>query len=603
MKKAILIILLSIQFYSCQKILDTTPTDFSSPGISFENAQQLDRALVAVYDALYTHYGTSWLYRYGIEADEALYRGKELTGIHMNSFNASEPMVRSIYSGLFLGINRANLLLENVDNNPSIDLQVRNRVKGEALFLRAQYYFMMVQMFGGVPLVLETEKSPEQVHVPRASVKEVYDQVVKDMITAESLVSDIQSLGFGGRVNKSAVRAYLVRIYLHMAGTQLKDQTKYAEAVKWALKIMDEGYHSLNPSYSAVFINYSSDKYDPKESLFEVECWGNRTGGYVETSQNGAVNGPPSANSATGVAVGGLYGNLFLNNLYKDGDLRKGWNIANFTYNATGPNGAKTFVSQSLQAYNRAAGKFRREYEVVTPKAAQWTPQNIPLMRYSDVLLMFAEASNELNGPTPQAIEAVNKVRRRAWAIGGIKSFTLTNLGSGYTSAPVVKINGDSTLAFSTIDAKTGMITGIMLANNDVTGLKRGFFTSAPTVTITGGGGLGGAATVELFTAEDADLTADQTANKELFREAIQNERAQELCYEGLRKFDLIRWGIYVTRMHEVGDEILNNMTPAGDATFFSTKYKNVEGKHILFPIPELELIRNNKLVQTPGWE
>lgn len=584
MKKIVVIIIICFQFYSCHDILDTVATDFSNPEISFETPEQLERALVAIYDALYTHYGTSWLYRYGIEADEALYRGKELTGIHMNSYNASEPMVRSIYSGLFLGVTRSNLLIENVDNNPKIDVNLRNKLKGEALFLRAQYNFMLVQMFGGVPLMVKNANSPETVHVPRASVQEMYDQIIEDLLIAEEYVSDIKTLGYGGRVNKSAVRGYLARVYLHMAGTQLNDKTKYAESEKWSSKIIDEGYHQLNPNYSDVFVNYSSDKYDPKESIFEIEYWGNRAGGYVETSQNGAVNGPPSANPETGVAVGGLYGNKFVNDLYKDGDLRRGWNIVNFSYNPTGPNGAKTFVPSTRQIYERAAGKFRREYEVVFPRAAQWTPQNYPLMRYSDVLLMYAEANNEINGPTSEAINAVNLVRRRAWAVNGIKSFQITNGGSGYLKAPKVEVNGDSTVAIAVVDSVTHKVVEIQLTLNDKFGKNYGKYASSPTIKITGGGGSGATVTATLFNIEEADLSLDEIASKESFRNAIQNERAKELCYEGLRKFDLIRWGIYVERMHAVGNEIRISMTPAGDATFFSSKYLNIENKSSRLP-------------------
>lgn len=602
-KKILIVFFCILYFNSCDSILDTTPTDFLNPAIAFETTQNIDRALVGVYDALYNVHGTSWVYRYGLEADEALYRGRELTGIVNNSFNASEPYIRTIYSDLYRGVTRANMLLENVDNNPEIDKEYRDQVRGETLFLRAHYYFMFTQMFGGVPLFTTNPKTPEQVHIPRASVKEMYDQITQDLLTAEELVPDIQTLGFGGRVNKSAVRGYLARVYLHMGGTQLGDKSKYAEAEKWALKIINEGYHELNSSYSDIFINYAADKYDPKESIFEIEFWGNRSDSYIETGQNGAANGPRCTNPETGVATGMLNGNKFLYDLYKDGDLRRGWNIVNFTYDATGSNGAKTFVSENRQIYDRSAGKFRREYEVVTPKMANWTPQNMPLLRYADVLLMFAEANNEINShPTPEAIEAVNKVRRRAWATGGIKSFTITNPGGGYTTPPKILINGDSTIAVATVSG--GRLTSVKLQQDDVTGFKYGKYNAPPFVQIVGNGA---GATVEatLFKEEEADLSMEEVSNKDKFREAIQNERAKELCYEWLRKFDLIRWGIYVDRMHEIGDEILLNYTPLERAEVFSARYKNVQEKHNLFPIPELELIRNNALVghQNPGWE
>ncbi|NLI72747.1 MAG: RagB/SusD family nutrient uptake outer membrane protein [Bacteroidales bacterium] len=607
MKKIYLILstIIFLQFYACHDALDTVPTDFLNPVISYETAENLEKSLTAIYDVLGDVYGTNWLYRYGLEADEGRYGNHvDTRGLTYNTYNASEPAIEVLYTRLFLGVTRANMLLENVDNNPEIDKSIRDRIRGEALFLRGHYYFLLVKMFGGVPLVVTNSKTPNEVHVPRATALEIYEQIVKDMTAAEEIVSDIQTLGYGGRVNKSAVRGSLAKVYLHMAG-RLGDKSKYVEAEKWALKVIEEGYHELNPNYSNIFINYARDEYDTKESLFEVEYWGNRSGTYLEAGQVGVVVGPKSLNPETGIAQGAVRVNQFLFDLYKEGDLRCGWNIANFSYDNTGECGAKTFLTERTQIYDRMPGKYRREYEVVTPRIKSWSSQNYPLLRYSDVLLMYAEANNEINGaPTSKAIDAVNQVRRRAWATGGIKSFVIIEPGTGYTKAPTIKVNGDSTVATAMINSEEGALIGISLNLDAVTGKTYGKYIVTPTVTITGGGGSGAVASVILYKEEEADLTAEDISSQTKFREAIQNERARELCFEGLRKFDLIRWGIYVSRMHEIGDQILS-MTPAVKGEAFSLIYKNIQEKHNLFPIPESELIRNNALVghQNPGWE
>lgn len=592
-----------VSITSCKKALNTTPSDFLAPANYFNTAADLNAALTGVYDILYNHYGTNWLYQRGIEADEGYYRSTSLIGPHLYTHNSSEPGILSMYQAPFLGIGRANFLLAYVDKNTEIPQDVRDKVRGEALFLRAHYYFLLVQMFGGVPLVLEPVTSPNDVHVPRASVKEIYDQILKDMTQAEGLVADIQTLGFGGRVNKSAVRGLLARICLHMAGEPLKDVSKYQDARNWAKKVIDEGFHSLNPNFSDIFIKYAKDQYDTKESLWELEFWGNRFGAYVETGQNGGVNGPNSANSETGVAVGGLYATAHMYKLYQPGDLRRDWSIANFKYSATGPNGTKTFVADNVIAYERNAGKPRREYEVVTPKSAQWTPQNYPLLRYSDVLLMFAEAENELNGPTTEAVAAINQVRRRGWATG-IKSVKITNAGSNYTTAPTVTFSGGGgSGASATAVVSQGRVTEIKFNPDAVIGKTFGSgYTSIPSIIISGGGGTGATAVAEIFTKDQADLEPAQKASKDAFRFALQDERARELNFEMLRKFDLIRWGIFVTRMNQVGLEIEKDI-PTSTGAYYALRYKNVTDKHLVYPIPALELTRNNKLVQTPGWE
>src|SRR5690606_30708580 len=120
---------------------------------------------------------------------------------------------------------------------------------------------------------------------------------------------------------------------------------------------------------------------------------------------------------------------------------------------------------------------------------------------FADVLLMFAEAENEVNGgPTPAAIEAVNRVRQRAWS-SGVKTITVTNGGSGYTSAPKVTFSGGNGLeAEATAIVTDGKVTAINLAR-DSTGIMfyaEGKYSSTPTISIEGGDGSGATATATI---------------------------------------------------------------------------------------------------------
>jgi len=601
-----IIFVLSFSMSSCKDFLDTKPSDAITPVNYYETEAQLKFGLAAVYDILGNIYGTVMLYRYGLEADEGYYTGAPASGTHAYNFTSSDPSIESYWNNLYVGVSRANLILDNVNKNTSISEGIRTTIRGEALFLRAYFYFILVQTYGEVPLVLKSVASPSQIDLAKSPVKEVYEQILKDMIEAEQLVSPIKTLNFSGAVNKSAVRGMLARVCLYMAGKPLGDHSKYEQASYWAKMVMDDTQagHALNPNFSDVFINYAKDAYEIKESIFEVEYWGNRTGGFAETGQVGTVNGPASANAATGVAVGGLKASNALYSSFEEGDVRRDWCIANFTYNSTGVSGAKTFIALSTPAsiYNRFSGKFRREYELVTPKASQWTPQNMPLLRFSDVLLMFAEAENEWKGaPTQAAIDAVNLVRRRAWSKGGIKTVTVVAGGSGYTSAPTVTITGSNGNkgALATATVVNGVVTTINLAADEVTGKKRGSDYALPvTVTIIGGGGTGAAATATINTVADAELTPLQGSSQLEFRKLIQSERSRELCYELLRKPDLIRWGIFVPVMNATGNAIQADVPTA----VYFQRFKNVMDKHNLWPIPDREIATNRALVQNPDW-
>ena len=592
---------------SCESFLDTKPTDFLSPSNYYETEQQLQYARAGVYSILGAAglYGTNGNYLLAWSADEGYMNRATLTTGPWNYFYSTSDQYNAAYwSNLYNGINRANVLLANLDKNPEISQAKRDVIRGETLFLRGFYYFMLVQYYGGVPLRLEPTRSVEDVDIPRASVKEVYDQIVKDMTAAEPLVPGIQTLGFGGAISKSAVRGLLARVNLTMAGSPLKDISRYAEAKKWAKMVMDDAgaAHALNPSYPQIFMNLAGDKYDIKESIWEAEFWGNLTDEYTETGSLGWHNGPLSvATSATGRADSYMSITAKFYNIFEPGDLRKWFSIALFAYKNTAINGDKTLAAEpttELAKYGLRPAKWRREYETLLPKAPTRTPENFPILRYTDILLMYAEAENAITGPTPEVIDIINRVRQRSWS-KGIKSIQVTNPGSGYASAPTVTFSGSGgATAIATVSA--GKITGITL-DRDPAGVMffaEGKYNTAPTVTITGGGGTGATAVATINSVTDANLKPAQTASKEALLAVIQDERMREFNFEGLRKADLLRWGNFL----QVNQDVGNTAQQDAPGQFYVKYFTNVSARDLYSPIPSSEMTVNLKIEQNPGW-
>lgn len=508
-----------INLSACKKLLDTKPTDFLSPVTYYDSEVQLNYALAGVYDILGNGalYGTHYISRFGMEAEEGCFSPSTvITGPQVYNYTASDPNIENFWRNLYSGINRANVLLANVDKNTSISEGVRNQVRGETLFLRAYYYFLLVQNFGGVPLILEPTRSATGNEIAKSSASDVYQRILTDMEAAESLVASIKTLGFGGRANKSAVRGMLARVSLYMAGYPLQDKSKYEDARSWAKKVIDdtEVAHILNPDYQQVFINYAQDKYDIKESLWEVEFWGS-SGVFRETGQVGAWIGITSTNPEIGVASGFVNSTAKLYQSYESSDVRRDWAIANFTYTSAGDKTPLAANPTVASLYTRKVGKYRREYELVTPKSNNSTPINWPILRYSDVLLMYAEAENEISGPPAvgsNALNYINSIRARANA---------------------------------------------------------SLFTSSNLIT-----------------------------DKNEFREFIFDERSRELCFEGLRKPDLIRWGIFEFTMNAMK----NRMAQDIPNQHYSLAFRNASSKHKILPIPTQDLILNKALVQNLGW-
>ena len=601
------ICLMLLTFSSCKDFLETAPIDTLSPSNYYETEQQLNSALMGVYDVMATApvYGGEMLGRMGLEADEGFHnRSAQITAVHVYDVSVADPSVEAFYKTFYDGINRANYLLANIDK-PSMDETKRGIIKGEALFLRGFYHFMLTRHFGDIPLRIEPTLSATE-SVSRVPAKEVYEQIIADMTEAEGLLATrtATAIGKAGRVNLSAVRGILARVCLNMAGAPVNDVSKYAEARKWAKLVIDSEEHELNPSFKQVFINMSSDLYDIKESIWEVEFWGNGSTPYVELGRVGSNNGITYTTEPQDPTMGYSYGFLSTTekqfNRYKPNDLRRDWTIA--PYSTTGNPVVKRDWTP-VQILNRNSAKWRREYEPYAVKAKNGGSINFPLLRYSDVLLMFAEADNYLTTvPSADATEAVNKVRRRSAAIG-VKRIEVTNGGSNYSAVPTVTITGGGgtgAVGVATINSTTKTVTGVNVFTSgdgytDMSGIQ---------ITFSGGGtGAAGAAArvTELYTVADAELKPEETATKEAFLAMLQDERARELAFEGLRKMDLVRWGIFTKNMKEVAADFAKASTPTA-FKFGALSYNNASERDVLWPIPLREMGLNKTWVQNFGW-
>jgi|SRR6218665_10804 len=412
MKKIIILTGVLIAFGSCKKFLDTVPLDSVTPVNYYRNETELNRALAGVYDRLgdFRTYGRG-MYSFLTFDDEHFAKG-QTTGFFANQIDASTLEINRCWETLYTGIERANMLLDNIGNAEVSDA-LRNEIKGQTLALRAYYYFLLVDMWGGVPLKLVSTKSPTEPPLPRSSIAEVYAQIVKDLKEAEDLTRPISYYGFNGKVSKTAVQAILAKVYLTMAGQPLQDVAKYEDAKLYAQKVIESGEHALNADFKQIFINHAQNLYDIRECLWEVEFQGDNQGVIREGGSLGSYMGIFNQDINSGYGYDIMHITAKLYNSFAAEDLRRDWVCAPFRYVLTNGVGVKTNW-QPNEIYERSVGKWRREYEPM-PRNQDYTGTNFPLMRYSDVLLMYAEAENYLNSPTESAYDAINMVRRRGY--------------------------------------------------------------------------------------------------------------------------------------------------------------------------------------------
>lgn len=530
------IILLSvglIQLTGCSKFLDKQPLTVIPTDNYYNTEAQLNTALTGIYTTLASDnmYAYSLWGVFGVASDESFYRNSSLSsGPQVLNYSSSNSNIYNTWQDLYEGINRANVLLDNIDKAAIKDSN-RNVIKGQALFLRSYYYFLLVSNWGDVPMSLHSTTSPDSLSAPRIDAKQVYDQIISDMTLADSLVAPITSYGFGGRVSKSAVEGILARVCLFRAGFPFTDDHSiwYAQSLNWSNKVINSGIHTLNPSYSQVFINHCQNIHEIKESIWEVEFYGTGIGNpYPQSSKLGSYNGIACNDLNIGYSYGLFNVPAKLFNAFADNtslvstDKRRDWAIGPYSF-STSSSGVTTKQNYTISSiYNRPIAKWRREYEVSANKTKNITSINFPILRYADVLLMKAEAENELKiGPTIADIDAVNQVRRRGYG-----------------------------LPINTPNAITDLPSGITYGS---------------------------------------------------FQQAVYDERFRELCFEGLRRNDLIRWGMYVSVMRDMANSI-NNSAPS-NFKYAALAGNNIMDKHVLFPIPINEISLNSGIGrQNPGW-
>jgi len=561
-----LIALALLTLCSCsKKFLDVDPTVINNETF-YTDEEKLLNGLAGVYGAISSEYTYGNYYSIMMSnVDDLSYFNRASTTIYIQVYrhDASSSQNYYAWAWFYKGIRNANSFMNVVDNQFP-DSEVAKEYRNEARFLRAFYHFILAQGWGDVPLRDTETTSKEQTNCaasPQATVlKWVADEMEACLESAPHEV-DIQP----SRVTWTTMKGILARVYLFLAYSDSANAKSYYKlAMDHAKDVIDSGLHQLNPDYSQVFINMIEDEYDTEyhESMWEAEFKGDRSSASAWTNGRiGDVLGLQSSGSSNyssfncNYAYGQYNGSLKLWDLYWQtdrtddenatsniSDARQYWNMCpyNYTgndkqapYGSDGTGSCKASIDKTPYVYNnvstrvdetvavgqRNCGKFRREviYEGVKDAKRLYTTINYPILRYADVLLMYAEAANEYNGaPTQEAYDALKLVRDRA---------------------------GIQTKDFS----------------------------------------------------EYSDYAS--------FQSLVRNERGRELVFESLRKYDLIRWGIFVKEMNNyskwAADERWSKNATAGYAAAIGDA---VQEKHIVYPVPSIELGVNKDLVQNPLW-
>ena len=498
MKNLGLIILTIMLFYSCEDQLDVAPQSNLELGNFFATSGDFDLALTGAYDPIAVHQGDKGFGTYfkgllmmGRAGTDEMYVNQgfwDATGKEIGNYtySAFSRIPNAVWEMQYVGISRCNVVIREIKNTKvSMPAATKQRILGEASFLRAFYYFQLARYYGGVPIITENTNLNEFRNI-RSSLAETYEIIINDLKVAEEkfrlLMNPEEQLNL-------QLNLIWLKVYLQMSGQPLNDVSAAAKAATYAKDVIDNGPYALEPNYADVFA--LQNEHGP-EYIFSAEYMAtNNEGGEV-----GTWDGPPGnwTNTIT-YSICRAMPEFF--NSYTSGDVRRDHNIVDYVVIDANGN------TQPTDDGFYYAFKWRHDPNPDTRGyATEWqSPFNFPLTRFADVLLIYAEAQTRADGsPNADAYTAINRVRTRA----GL-----------------------------------GNLSGL----------------SGPD-----------------------------------FLKAVLDERKWELCYEGHRWADLVRYGklIDVVRSSTEGNPIAA---------------ANIKEHHVLFPVPDREIqVSDGDLVQNPGY-
>lgn len=475
---------------SCKDFLDVEPVALNTTSYVFSTVAGATTAVIGAYDPLSgdNGYGQRISLYYSVDTDEMIGSPGAPDGQRRSIARyralATNTEITNPWNQLYQGVERANICIQQIPqmalytSGPAADTAALHRLHGEALTLRAQYYFELIRNWGDVPAQFTPSVSGQNFNLPNADRNETLTRLIADLAQAQKLVPWRSAAGTANeRITKGAVKALRARLALYRGGYALKGNqmvrsTDYLDYYRIARQECAElmakpTEHRLNPSFLEVFKSINEQRAEAaNEIMFQVGAGGSNA---VSDSKLGYYNGPrlQNASSAQGTSQGAMVIAPTYFYAFDSTDTRLPVTIAPY-----GMASNSTFFS-GVALNVVADGKFRRDWHVpLVTGSSNYLGYNWPLIRFSDVVLMFAEAENELNGPTQAAKDALLQVRTRAFGTAA-RAMAGLNLSS-----------------------------------------------------------------------------------KEALFNAIVNERYLEFGGEGIRKYDLIRWNLFATRMNEVKADI-----------------------------------------------
>jgi hypothetical protein len=329
----------------------------------------------------------------------------------------SNDALTTFWSYLYTGVLRANAVINNVPHISTMAEANRNQVVGEGHFLRALHYFNLVRLFGEVPLRIEAINDVTQIPKAKSSISEIYDLIIDDLTKGEALMSADKNKE--GRANKIAAQALLSKVYLTLASSKRSNapgydfvtdaDAMYANAQTYADKVINEqSVFAFTDNLRDIWnIQLYKNSSIATEHIFDVAVDRNGIdeGNYSKLPNMFLPFVGYNMVLDDGINIGQGWNHFqtepAIYNSYSSNDKRKSELIVSEVWE---PNGTPHILN--ITDFSRP---FTRKY-IDPQRIGDASSANSSVIRYSDILLVYAEAS----GPTAEGYNAINKIRERA---------------------------------------------------------------------------------------------------------------------------------------------------------------------------------------------
>jgi hypothetical protein len=364
----------------CQD-LEENPKSFASPGNFYNDPAQIEAVFAASMNNLWGGWsGYGWAIRTGFRNTDSQNggdmnltqnHGSGIWAMHYRAIANINQAIKAIKDGKLAGV-------------PQAEIDV---LMGQAKFLRAYNYFMLVRMFGDLPLPTEEVEDPFSTLLPRTPVVDVYALIESDFKEAIEKLPPTWPDAQRGRPTMDVAKGLLAKAYLTMATAPLNDVSYYQKAATLAKEIIDDERYSLVEDINKVF-------------SLETEFGPERMWSFISNYADGAIS-PQVWTSMRG------WGDISVQDEWIDAYPEQPRKHAYFELeNADGVN---------HKDLGRRAGVKKYQYDTPEDFSAGRSIIDMPILRFADVLLIFAEAENMAKGgPTQEAVDAINKVIDRA---------------------------------------------------------------------------------------------------------------------------------------------------------------------------------------------